>query len=167
MPTFKRNNAFIEPWYEMFQAASREVSEDGFPYEGLTKDFVQLTAMMKKEAVAEWMTEERWQRGLENYFCSEVGTPTLADFCVRFSTFYKAPRDRFNQPMDVPAPKRKVEDEDDDEGRKAIRRLAELRSEPPVDFAAEKKRWLAAQEVKRAEAERAAGEREGRDGQSG
>lgn len=92
-------NPLIEPWYALFQAAYLEVSDDGFPYEAQTKDFVQLTAMMKKASIATWMTEERWKAALENYFTSELGMYTLADFCVRFAAFHKGPLDRFGKPM--------------------------------------------------------------------
>jgi hypothetical protein len=45
----------------------------------------------------DWLTLDRWRRGVENYFLSELTEHTLADMSVRFKIFYKGPIDRFKQ----------------------------------------------------------------------
>lgn len=92
-----KKNPSVEPWYELFQSAFR-ASSGGAPYKGQTKDFVQLRALLNDPAFAQWLTPAEWQHGIRNYFQSDLGTHTLADFCVRFGDYYKNPLDRYGRP---------------------------------------------------------------------
>jgi hypothetical protein len=87
-----------DPCYETFCSAfARDYRA---PYQHTTADFVRLAALRKTCTGNTWeLTPERWAKGLENYFASDLGNHTLADLASRFSAFYRSPLDRFGKPI--------------------------------------------------------------------
>jgi hypothetical protein len=100
--TDHQRNIYMDRFSESFLAHQREQGiADPVPYMILAKDAVQLAELLKKGDTSDppWpITVERWDRALRNYYASPVGHRTLADFCVRFSTFWRGPLDRYGKP---------------------------------------------------------------------
>lgn len=80
---------------------------DPSPYFRQKHDFIQLQALIDKGTEHEWeITIERWQKALDNYFCSEVSCyRSIAHLCSRFSAFYKHPVNQYGQPLGKPESK--------------------------------------------------------------
>lgn len=74
-----------------------EITYD-FPYSNKPADFIQLHKLLK---VARERVKQRWESACENYFMSELGCHTLADFVVRFAIFQRSAIDRYNRPIAV------------------------------------------------------------------
>lgn len=85
-------------FYEIF--AEHFLKQKEAPYANGIQDFVQLASCWKKYHAASWeLTEERWTRGVENYFASDQHRHTLADLASKFSDFYRSARDRYGKPV--------------------------------------------------------------------
>jgi hypothetical protein len=82
------------PFCESFRLAYE--SAYSCPYQSKTADFVQLAACRKTGG--EWLTPDRWQIAVGNYFASELGNHTLADLSARFGAFFRSRLDRFGKP---------------------------------------------------------------------
>lgn len=71
----------------------------GVPYIGkkgkLNGDFSQLAILIK--AYPDGLLESLWRQAVKNYFTTPQTSRTLADLCVRFADFQKAPLDKFKQ----------------------------------------------------------------------
>lgn len=90
----KRSN----PFYEYFAFKYQELRKH--PYISTQADFIQLAALNRKCLNNKWeMTEARWKRTVDNYFCSEVGKPTMAHLCTQFQHYFLNPLDRYGQPI--------------------------------------------------------------------
>ena len=96
-PADKISSRQPDSFYEAF--AQAYLSAYGCPYQHKAADFVQLSNCRKQGG--SWLTDDRWQHALSNYFLSEIGTHTLADFSTRFGSFYRSVLDRFNKPVEV------------------------------------------------------------------
>lgn len=83
------------PFCESFRLAYE--SAYSCPYQSKAADFVQLAACRKTGG--EWLTPDRWQIAVGNYFASELGNHTLADLSARFGAFFRSRLDRFGKPM--------------------------------------------------------------------
>lgn len=96
----KNSNRAPNPQLAYFDEKYRALY--GIPCSHAKKDFVQLAHFRKTCESAKpepWeLTDERWRRGVDNYFASSLGNHTLADLCVRFGTFYRNALDRFGKP---------------------------------------------------------------------
>lgn len=96
-PAVKASSRQPDSFYESFAQAYQ--SAYGCPYQHKAADFVQLSNCRKQGG--SWLTADKWQHALSNYFLSEIGTHTLADFSTRFGSFYRSVLDRFNKPVEV------------------------------------------------------------------
>ena len=96
-PVDKISSRQPDSFYESFAQAYQ--SAYGCPYQHKAADFIQLSNCRKQGG--SWLTPDRWQHALSNYFLSEIGTHTLADFSTRFGSFYRGVLDRFNKPVEV------------------------------------------------------------------
>lgn len=92
------------PFFERF--AAQYAAEYEGPYVSRQGDFVQLAELRRRcrahdnwdlNAPASDGKRDRYQQALDNYFASDMATRTFADFCARFSTFFKGALDRFGQ----------------------------------------------------------------------
>ena len=99
-----QRNIYMDLYSAAFLAHQREQGiADPVPYMILAKDAVHLAELLKKGDTSDppWpITVARWERALRNYFGSTVGHRTLADFCVRFSTFWRGSLDRYGKPRE-------------------------------------------------------------------
>jgi len=84
-----------DAFYSSFVTSYAQVY--GCPYQNKRADFVQLAACRKKSG--EWLTTDRWQTALVNYFASPLGAHTLADLSNRFGTFFRSALDRYGKPL--------------------------------------------------------------------
>lgn len=84
-----------DAFYSSFVTSYAQVY--GCPYQNKRADFVQLAACRKQGG--EWLTADRWQTALVNYFASPLGAHTLADLSNRFGTFFRSALDRFGKPV--------------------------------------------------------------------
>lgn len=74
----------------------------GLPYAGTQADFVQLNTLTQKSGkLSERLTLEVWERGVKNYFASDLGAHTLKHLCSMFVPFWRQPLDRFGKPREV------------------------------------------------------------------
>lgn len=82
-----------------YAAALQKLDPGAMPYVATKADWVQLAAFRKKCVTAKWeLTPERLQLALANYTSSPIGVRTMADFCVRFSDYFRSRFDRFGKP---------------------------------------------------------------------
>ncbi len=84
-----------DSFYEQF--ASDYERTYGIPYRKAKKDFVQLAKLRKDLQNA--LTQDSWNRAIRNYFVTPQSSHTMADLCVRYSTFQKHPLDRYGKPV--------------------------------------------------------------------
>lgn len=91
----RRRNEFSDAFCTVYAS----LHFDELEYSPQQKDFVQLAALRKADTTG-WLTAERWQRAIDNYFASGIANPTLADLSVRFRVFYKSPLDRFGKAIE-------------------------------------------------------------------
>ncbi len=100
------------PFSDLFCEAYDRAHPESIPYKPKRGDFVQLANLRKEaeESEKNWLTLERFDRAVKNYFASELTQFTLADLCVRFRVFYKGPTDRYNR-----SPKKNGKEELSDE----------------------------------------------------
>lgn len=89
-----------DPLYQSFSAAYLEATQ--CPYLSKRGDFVQMAELKKKSQKNNWpLTPERISQAIGNYFSSEVGHRTFADFCSKFTTYWAMKLDRYNKPMEA------------------------------------------------------------------
>lgn len=80
-----------------------ELDADAPPYQPTAADVIQIEALRKrclkgKDGVPWELTPARLSKALANYRASPIGQRTLADFAVRFSTFYAHALDQYRNP---------------------------------------------------------------------
>lgn len=78
--------------------------DDPTPYFRQKHDYIKLAELTEVAREANWpLSLERWTRAVEHYFMSEVGCyRSIAHLSSRFSAFYKAPLNKYGEPLDAP-----------------------------------------------------------------
>lgn len=92
-----KKNAYYEEFARQYEL------HYSLPYSSTAADFVQLHHLTANSGkLSARLTLEVWQRGVENYFKSELGCHSLKHLCAgsNFVTFWRGPLDRYGKPRE-------------------------------------------------------------------